>query len=151
MRIKRIEETERIVDIHHISATEMVAIVVILQVVVSLLQGPTVHFCHSFQFWLEVLSDFFFCNTANCSMFWKETDIGQVVEYREKRNLRKLGNTRNEDETLIRIIGFQNGKNASIYFCTTLMLGSFPRVLERRVVLIDKNGNLELCLLIGGF
>ena len=84
-------------------------------------------------------------------MFWKETDIGQVVEYREKRNLRKLGNTRNEDETLIRIIGFQNGKDASIYFCTTLRLGSFPRVLERRVVLIDKNGNLELCLLIGGF
>jgi hypothetical protein len=31
------------------------------------------------------------------------------------------------------------------------MLGSFPRVLERRVVLIDKNGNLEPCLLIGGF
>ena len=84
-------------------------------------------------------------------MFWKETDIGQVVEYREKRNLRKLGNTRNEDETLIRIIGYQKGKNASIYFCTTLMLGIFPRMLESRVVLIDKNCNLELCLLIGGF
>ena len=101
----------------------MVAVVVILQVIMGLLQSPAVHFCHSFQFRLEVLSDFFFCDAADGSIFWKKTDIGQVVEYREKRNLRKLGNTRNEDETLVCIIGFQNGKNASIYFCTTLMLG----------------------------
>ena len=117
----------------------------------SLLQGPLVHFSHSFQFRLEVLPDFFFCNTADSCIFRKETDIGQVVENREKRNLRKLGDARNEDETLVRIISFQDGKHASIYFCATLMLGSFPRVLERRVVLIDKNGNLEPCLLIGGF
>ena len=129
----------------------MVTVVVILQIIVGLLQGPAIHFSHSFQFRLEVLSDFFFCDTADGSIFWKETDIGQVVENREKRDLRKLGNARDEDETLVRIISFQNGKNASIYFCATLMLGSFPGVLERRIVFVNENGNLEPCLLIGGF
>ena len=109
----------------------MAAFVVILQIIVGLLQGPAVHFSHSFQFRLEVLPDFFFCDTANGSIFRQETDIGQVVEYREKRNLSKLGNARDEDKTLVRIISLQNGKNASIYFCATLMLGSFPGVLER--------------------
>ena len=129
----------------------MVAVVVILQIIMGLLQSPAVHFCHSFQFRLEVLSDFFFCDTADGCIFWKETDIGQVVENREERNLRKLGNARDEDETLVGIISLQNGKNASIYVCATLMLGSFPGVLERRVVFIDENGDFESCLLIGGF
>ena len=107
----------------------------------SLLQGPLVHFGHSFQFWLEVLPDFFFCNTANGSIFWKETDIGQVVEYREKRNLRKLGDARNEDETLVRIICFQDGKNLTIYLGAVFVMRCLPRVLERRIVFIDENGN----------
>ena len=128
----------------------MVAVVVILQIIMGLLQGPAIHFSHPFQFRLEVLPDLFFSNTADGSIFWKETDIGQVVENREKRDLCKLGNARDEDETLVGIISLQNGKNASIYVCATLMLGSFPGVLERRVVLIDENGNLEPCLLIGG-
>lgn len=88
----------------------MVAVVVILQIIMGLLQSPAVHFCHSFQFRLEVLSDFFFCDAADGSIFWKETDIGQVVENREERNLRKLGNARDEDETLVGIVSLQNGK-----------------------------------------
>ena len=148
MGVKRIEKTERIVDIHHVSATEMVAIVVILQVVVSLLQGPVVHFSHSFQLRLEVLPNFFFCNTANGSIFRQKTDIGQVVEYREKGNLSKLGDARNKNETLIRIIGFQNGKNFTVYLCASLVIGCLPGVLERRIVFIDKNGDFCTCLFV---
>ena len=107
----------------------------------SLLQGPTIHFSHSFQFRLEVLPDFFFSNAANGSIFRKETDIGQVVEYREKRNLRKLGDARNKDEPLVRIISFQNGENFTVYLRAVFVMRCLPGVLERRIVFIDENDN----------
>ncbi len=43
-----------------------------------------------------------------------KTDVAQIVEHREERNLRKLGDARDEDKLLVFVISFENGKHLSI-------------------------------------
>ena len=72
----------------------------------------------------------------------------QIVEYREERNLGKLGDTRNEDKLLVSVICLENGKNLTINSGTCFVMRSFPRMLQWRVVFIDEDGNLLSGLLI---
>lgn len=106
------------------------------------LYSPLVANAHLFQLRLEVLLYFFLCNTTDGCVFWKEADVGEIVLYGEEGDLRKLGDTRDEYDSFVLVISFQNGKYLAIYFRAFLMLRSFPRVLERRVVFVNEDGNL---------
>ena len=69
----------------------MIAIIIFLQLVMGLLQSPTIYFRHFFQLRHEVLAYFLFRDAAKRGILWQETDVSKVIECREQGNLRKLG------------------------------------------------------------
>ena len=148
LRIQRIDETERIINIYHIITAEVIPIIILLQFVMGLLQSPTIYFRHFLQLWHKVLADFLVRDTAKRGILRQETDIGQIVECREQGNLRKLGDAGNEDKALVLIVSLQNGEHVSIHIGTFFMLRSLPGMLQRRVVFIDEYDNLHASLLI---
>ncbi len=81
-------------------------------------------------------------------IFRLKADVAQIVEHREERDLRKLGDAGDEDKLLVFVICLENGKNLSIDSGTCFVLRSLPGMLQWRVVFIDENGNLlvRFCL-----
>ena len=140
-----IDETIWIVDIYHIVVAEMITIIIIFQIGMSFPHCPIITLGHLFQFGLEVLSNFLLCNSAKGCIFRQETDVGQVIEHREQGYLCKLGDTRNKDKLFILIIHLEHGKYRPIDGCTCFMLRSPPRMLQRRIVFVDKNANRHSC------
>ncbi len=97
---------------------------------------------------LKSRKHFFLRNTADGCIFRLKADVAQIVEHREERNLRKLGDAGDEDKLLVFIICLENGKHLSINSGTCFVLRSLPGMLQWRVVFIDENGNLlvQFCL-----
>ena len=54
----------------------------------------------------------------------------------------ELGDARDEDETLVFVFFFQNGKYGFIDGCAGIMLRSLPRMLQWRIILIDEDNCL---------
>lgn len=84
------DKAKRIVNIRHIVLTKMIFIIVILQVVMRLLQSPVVCLSHRLQLGLEILLYLVFRNTTDDGILWQETDVGEIVERREERELGEL-------------------------------------------------------------
>ena len=121
----------------------MITIIVGCQLCHSLVEVPIVLCSQLIDFRLEITQDFFLGNTANGGIFWLKTDVAQIVEYREERDLRKLGDTCDEDKLLVFVISLEDGKNTTINSCTCFMLRSFPGMLQGRVVFVDENRHLK--------
>lgn len=109
----------------------MIAIVIFLQIIVCLLEGPFVTLCQFFHFFLEVVADFLLCDATNGGVLGQEADVGQVVEGREQGDLCELGDACDEDEIFVFVISLENGEYLTIYFGACLMVGCLPRVLKR--------------------
>ncbi len=120
--------------------TEMITVIVSFQLRKRFLRCPAVCFTHRLYLWHEVIGDFLFCDTTNSGIRTIETDVTEIIENGEKRNLRELGDASNEDKLFILVISLQDGKDLPIDFCTPFMARSLPGVLQRRVVFIDKYG-----------
>ena len=71
-----------------------------------------------------------------------QTDVAQVVEYGEEGDLCELGDARDEDETLVFVFFFQDGKHGLVDGCAGIMLRSLPGVLQWRIILIDEDNRL---------
>ena len=126
----------------------MITIIICGQLGYSFIVGPVLIFCQFADFRFEITQHLFLRYATDGCILWLKTDVAQVVEYREERNLRKLGNAGDEDELLIFVVSFQYGKHLSIDAGTCFVLRCLPGMLQRRVVFIDKDGNLLPCLLI---
>jgi len=98
---------------------------------------------------LEVHADFLLRNAADGGVLRQETDVGEVVQYREEGYLCELGDARDEHQSLVLVGCFQNSKDFAVYFRAFFMLWCLPRVLKGRVVFIDENGDLLPCLFVG--
>ena len=147
---QRIDKAVGIIDVHHVVFREMVAVVIFLQSVVGFLCRPFVARRHLFQLRLEVLPDLFLRNAAEGSVFGLETDVGQVVECGEQGDLRKLGDARDEDKLLVLVVSLQDGEHLPVHCRASLVLGSFPGMLQGGVVLVDEDDDLLSRLPVGG-
>ena len=131
--------------------TEMITVIVSCQLYYGFFKSPFFFSCQFTNFRLKITESFFFGNTAESCIFRIKADVTQVVEYREKRNLCKLSDTRNEDKLLVFVLCFQDGKHFSIDTCARLVLRSLPRMLQWRIVFIDKNCYLLACFITSSF
>ena len=104
----------------------MIAVVVVFQILESLLHSPAVLIRHRPYLWHEVVVYLLLGDTAYCCILRHEADVGEIVEHGEQRDLRKLGDAREENETLVLHTRLQHGEHTSIYSCACLMLRSVP-------------------------
>ena len=75
------------------------------------------------------MQDFFLRDTTECCIFRLETNVAQIIEHREKRNLRKLGNACDKDKLFVFVISLENGKHLPIDRGARFVLRSLPRML----------------------
>ena len=126
----------------------MIAVIICRQLRYSFIECPVFVFCQFIDFRLKIAQHLFFRNTTDGCIFRLKADIAQIIEYREERNLRKLGDAGDEDKLLVFIICLENGKNLSINRGTCFVVRSFPGMLQWRIVFVNENGNLLASLLI---
>ena len=105
---------------------EMIAIVICCQLCYGFIECPSFTYCQLVDFWLEITQHLFLGNAANGSIFRVETDVTQIIEHREERNLCKLGYACDEDKLLVFVVGFQYGKHLSIDAGACFVLRSLP-------------------------
>ena len=85
---------------------EMIAIVICCQLCYGFIECPSFTYCQLVDFRLEITQHLFFGNAADGSIFRVETDVTQIIEHREERNLCKLGYACDEDKLLVFVVGF---------------------------------------------
>ena len=109
----------------------MISIVICSELLQRLLRSPSVSFSHRLNLRHEVFGNFLFRNAADGSVWCIKTDVAQVIEYREEGDLSELGNARDEDEALVLVLFFQDGKHGLVDGCAGIMLWSLPGMLQR--------------------
>ena len=87
---------------------------------------PFIFLCHRIYLWLEVLLKLLLRNAANAFNFSVEADVHQVVERREKGDLREFGYSCDEDETNVLVVGFEDGEDLAVGRRALVMLGCAP-------------------------
>ena len=127
----------------------MVAVVKVFQPFQRLVRRPAVHLSHLLHLRHEIVHNLLLGYSANGGILRLETDVHQIVEHGEERNLRKLGYACDEDKALHLVICLQNGKHLAVEGCAGFVLRGMPRVLKRRVILVDKYGYLLAGLVVG--
>ena len=127
----------------------MVAVVKVLQPFQRLVRRPAVHLSHLLHLRHEVVHNLLLGYSTNGGILRLETDVHQIVEHGEEGNLRKLGDTCDEDKAFHLVICLQDGKHLAIEGCAGFVLRGMPRVLKRRVILVDKYGYLLAGLVVG--
>lgn len=85
----------------------MISVVIDRELLLRLLWSPSVFFSHRLNLRHEVVGSFLFRDAADGGVGCIKTDVTQVVENREKRNLSELGDARDEDETLVLVLFFK--------------------------------------------
>ena len=115
---------------------------------VRFVERPSVDFCHFFYFRRETLCQFIFCDTANRGVFWKKTDICQIIQYREERNLRKLCDACDKDKLLVVGSCFQYGKHILINSGAFCVSSAFLGMLKWCIVFVDENDYTMMGLLV---
>ena len=127
---------------------EMIAVVIGRQLRHGFVVGVVLIRSQLVDFGFEIAEHFFLRNTADGSVFRFKTDVAQVVEYGEERDLRKLGDARDEDKPLVFVVRLQDGKDLSVDAGAGFVVRRLPGVLQRSVVLVDENGHLLPCLVV---
>ena len=128
----------------------MIAVIICRQLCYSFIECPVFVFCQFVDFRLKIAQHLFFRNTTDGCIFRLKADVAQIVEYREERDLRKLGDAGDEDKLFVFVICLENGKNFPIDRGACFMLRSLPGMLQWRIVFINEDGNLQASLFVGG-
>ena len=124
----------------------MIAIVIGRQLCHGFVVGAVLIRSQFVDFGFEIAEHFFLRNAADGSVFGLKTDVAQIVEYGEERDLRKLGDACDEDKLLVFVVRLQDGKDLSVDAGAGLVVRRLPGVLQRRIVLVDEDGHLLPCL-----
>ena len=125
----------------------MISVVIGRELLQRLLRSPSVFLSHRLNLRHEVVGYFLFRDTADGGVWCIKTDVAQIIENREERNLSELGDARDEDETLVFVLFFQDGKHGLVDGCAGIMLRSLPGMLQWRIILIEEDNRLFSCLL----
>ena len=126
MRTQSIDQTIWVVYVDHVSTTEMVTVVIVFQHVMRFLCRPVVRFAHLVEFWTEVFFYFLFRYATDRSVFRHETDIGEIVENGEQRNLGKFGDSCDEYESFIFITSLKHSEYVTVYIGAVFVFCRLP-------------------------
>lgn len=85
----------------------MISVVKRRELLQRLLWSPSVFFSHRLNLRHEVVGNFLFRNAADGGVRCIKTDVAQIIENREERNLSELGDARDKDETLVFVLFFK--------------------------------------------
>ena len=120
----------------------MISVVKRRELLQRLLRSPSVFFSHCLNLRYEVFGNFLFRNAADGGVGCIKTDVAQIIENREERNLSELSDARDEDEAFVLVLFFQDGKHGFIDGCAGFMLRSLPGMLQWRIILINEDNRL---------
>ena len=72
----------------------------------SFIEGAALIFCQFVYLGSEIAQHLVLGNAAEGSIFWIKTDVAQIVEHREERDLSKLGDACDEDKLFVFVVSF---------------------------------------------
>ena len=128
----------------------MVAVILLLQLVYRLFDGPFVGLGQSPDIILHLHQHFLFRDTADTRKLWIHGDIRKVVQFAEDAELGEFGDARKEDKLEIGIGVFQRRVEVAHHVAEYGQLGILVHYIEQwGIIFVDKNNHLLASLLMG--
>ena len=128
---------------------EMIAVVMIEELVNDLLMAVVVFLCQHTDSLLEVVFQLLYCYAAHSRILRQHRDVVQVIELREDAELRELRDACDEDETEVGIEILQRRiKRLQLRAHLLEVIVVMEHGEQRRIVLVDEDDDLRTRLLV---